>query len=80
MDQEIDEAMRKSVMAFYDGKDFEESGKVSKVKYNKSFFDDFEEEMSGKKRKSGRGDKAVDIEGGEDRINEVLTPSTKKAK
>ena len=48
---DIDEAMRRSAQKFYAGKSFENSDKLEKMKYNKEFFDGFEEELRPRSKK-----------------------------
>lgn len=51
---DLDEAIRKAVLAFYTKNDFAtnyEKSSGKKVRHNKQFFDDYEEELRGRKKK-----------------------------
>lgn len=56
---DIDEAMRRAVLKFYEGNAFENFEKSSgeKVRYNKEFFDGYEKEL-----RPSKGKKKSDLE------------------
>lgn len=70
---DIEEAMRRAVLKFYEGNAFENFEKTSgeKVRYNKEYFDEFEKGMRPKDKK--KLDKEVPIDEDEE-MEEVEEP------